>query len=97
MDKWEIYPGYDSDINEIPLNDIAIITLETPVNFTKFIQPVCLPKFDKIDIDSKEKIFSISGWGNTASGYVKKLPSQVLQFLAVEKVDHQGCEVSLNT
>ena len=94
VDKWDIYPGYVSDINGIPLNDIAIITLETPVNFTKFIQPICLPTLD--NINSKEEKFTISGWGNTAKGLERFRPSQVLQYLVVEKVDHQDCEVSLN-
>jgi len=94
VDKWDIYPGYVSDINGIPLNDIAIITLETPVNFTKFIQPICLPTLD--NINSKEEKFTISGWGNTATGLERFRPSQVLQYLVVEKVDHQDCEVSLN-
>ena len=93
--KWDIYPGFISDMNGVPLNDIAIVTLETPVNFTKFIQPLCLPSSDSLN--TKEEIFTISGWGNTAAGLVRARPAQVLQFLAVKIVDHQDCEETLNT
>ena len=77
-------------------HDIAILTLKTPVNFTKFIQPVCLPDDDNINSIDKEDLFTISGWGNTAAGPVKNSPAQVLQFLVVEKVEHQECVDTLN-
>ena len=96
VDKWDIYPGYVIDVNGVPLNDIAILTLKTPVNFTKFIQPVCLPDDDNINSIDKEDLFTISGWGNTAAGPVKDKPAQVLQFLAVQKVEHEDCVDTLN-
>ena len=94
--KWDVYPGYVANISGVPLNDIAILTLETPVNFTKFIQPVCLPDNDNTNSIDKEESFTISGWGNTAAGLVKVRPAQVLQFLVVEKVAHQDCVDTLN-
>ena len=93
--KWDVYPGYLVDSNSIPVNDIAILTLEIPVKFSKFVQPVCLPKLESLNM-KEEELFTISGWGNTAAGWVKERPAKVLQFLLVEKVEHQECNEILN-
>lgn len=45
-------------------HDIAILKLETPVKFTYFIQPICLP--DKENSESARPVnLTVTGWGRT--------------------------------
>lgn len=41
--EYEIHPLYDDNDYH---NDLAIITLPSPVNFTAAIRPICLPQYD---------------------------------------------------
>ncbi|XP_045450452.1 serine protease Hayan-like [Melitaea cinxia] len=43
--------------------DIALIELETTVNFTKYVHPACLNTKPAVDI--KNNIFTVTGWGET--------------------------------
>lgn len=43
--------------------DIALIELETTVNFTKYVHPACLNTKPAADI--KNNIFTVTGWGET--------------------------------
>ncbi|XP_031616447.1 serine protease easter-like isoform X2 [Contarinia nasturtii] len=50
-------------------NDIALLRLERPVNYTQWIKPICLPTND----DVADKNFAavpliVAGWGQTESG-----------------------------
>ena len=51
------YPGKGYDY------DIALLKLKTPINFTREVSPVCLPKKDVRD----GKICVATGWGKTQS------------------------------
>ena len=47
-------------------NDIAVVLLEKPVNYTEYIRPICLP-----ESDFKPSITAVcytSGWTTRASG-----------------------------
>lgn len=60
----KIHPNYNADSYE---NDIAIVRLATPVNFTyDNIHPICLPINDDIDLNGKYG--TITGWGVTNDG-----------------------------
>ena len=48
-------------------NDIALITLDSPVKFSSTISPVCLYDDEGVNHDSKEA-WAI-GWGNIRDGY----------------------------
>uniref|UniRef100_A0A8C9ATV1 Hepsin n=1 Tax=Prolemur simus TaxID=1328070 RepID=A0A8C9ATV1_PROSS len=44
-------------------NDIALVHLSSPLPFTEYIQPVCLPAAGQALVDGK--ICTVTGWGNT--------------------------------
>ncbi|KAM4619750.1 enteropeptidase [Polymixia lowei] len=70
--------------------DIAMIHLETPVNFTAYIQPVCLPPEEQ-DFEAGRKCF-IAGWGyDTEQGS----PADVLQEAQVPLVSRVQCQKQL--
>ncbi|KAJ8971991.1 hypothetical protein NQ314_000437, partial [Rhamnusium bicolor] len=45
-------------------HDIAILRLRKPVEFTKQIRPICLPK----TLDPSGKTGTVIGWGRTSEG-----------------------------
>lgn len=58
-----IHPNYNSDtIN----NDISLLQLESPVSFTRYIQPVCLAAPDSTFHTGTTSW--VTGWGNIGSG-----------------------------
>ena len=63
--------------------DVAILTLENPVDFTRFphIRPVCLPSPDDLDLQLTNRTGTATGWGRdwviyeeTTCGYTKGVP-----------------------
>lgn len=59
------YPEYDSRSNN-QYHDIALLRLRRNVEFTDFIQPICLPQpeiFKNINYDDIP--FTVAGWGKT--------------------------------
>uniref|UniRef100_A0A3Q3IQH3 Transmembrane serine protease 15 n=1 Tax=Monopterus albus TaxID=43700 RepID=A0A3Q3IQH3_MONAL len=70
--------------------DMAMMHLQQPINFTQWIQPLCLPAEGQ-DITAGTKCF-ISGWGQDAEqGY----PTNVLQEAEVPLVDQEQCQRQL--
>ncbi|XP_037722832.1 uncharacterized protein LOC119555492 isoform X3 [Drosophila subpulchrella] len=55
-------------------NDIALVVLKTPLKFSDYIQPICLP--DKKAELVQDRKCTISGWGSIKSGV--STPAQVL-------------------
>lgn len=47
-------------------NDIAVVLLKTPIRFSEYVQPVCLPSKNQVYQEGMN--CSISGWGSTQSG-----------------------------
>ncbi|XP_024128740.1 transmembrane protease serine 9 isoform X2 [Oryzias melastigma] len=80
------HPSYDSVTKE---NDIALLQLSSPVNFTSYISPVCLAS-------TGSTFFSgintwVTGWGNIASGVSLPAP-QTLQEVQVPIVGNRQCK-----
>ncbi|XP_060632261.2 uncharacterized protein [Anolis sagrei] len=71
-------------------NDVALMELDTPVAFSDYVQPACLPRIT----DEKTTYAScfISGWGTTSQNSVKT--SDVLQEAKVNILDVQKCNSS---
>jgi len=68
-------------------NDIAIVKLEQPIKFGKTAQPACLPSPGERLADGTKGL--VAGWGVLQEG--SKVPSVVLQQLALPIVNHQKC------
>lgn len=59
------------DFTWVPKNDIALLQMETPIQFTDYIQPICL--IDKDDIFTFASSCHASGFGHTSSNNPGKL------------------------
>ncbi|KAL6476707.1 hypothetical protein MHYP_G00152060 [Metynnis hypsauchen] len=58
-----IHPNYSSSTND---NDIALLRLNSSVNFTNYITPVCLAAAGSTFFNGT--LTWVTGWGNTATG-----------------------------
>ncbi|EFX78168.1 hypothetical protein DAPPUDRAFT_246537 [Daphnia pulex] len=71
----------------IPANDIAIVTLDAPVIFSKTVGPVCLPPAST-DPDQYSDLDAVAlGWGTAELGY----PSATLQQATVGMLPKYLC------
>ncbi|XP_075037377.1 serine protease 27-like [Mixophyes fleayi] len=71
------------------LGDISLIELATPVNYTTYILPVCLPT---ANVEFPMGLYCwVTGWGDTRSGV--SLPSpQTLQEATIPLIDMPTCD-----
>ncbi|KAM9020761.1 uncharacterized protein PRD47_004353 [Ara ararauna] len=71
-------------------NDIALLRLETPVNLTDYVVPICLPekRFAVYELSSI-KFSTVSGWGRLLDGGAT---SSVLMRVDLPRVKTQECE-----
>ncbi|KFP82185.1 Transmembrane protease serine 9, partial [Apaloderma vittatum] len=67
--------------------DVAVLELKSPVTFTKYIQPVCLP--DAAHHFPASKKCLISGWGYLREDFLVK--PEFLQKATVELLDQKLC------
>ncbi|XP_073670118.1 polyserase-2-like [Paramisgurnus dabryanus] len=80
------HPNYDSNTND---NDITLLHLSSPVVFTDYIKPVCLPSNDSTFYNGTSSW--VTGWGNI--GYGVSLPSpQTLQEVNVPVIGNRKCK-----
>ncbi|KAE8631039.1 hypothetical protein XENTR_v10001053 [Xenopus tropicalis] len=86
IEKIIIYEGYTSHNHR---NDIALLKLFTPLNFTSIIRPVCLPEASDIFPDGSSCY--ITGWGALTDG---GSASQVLQQAEVKIINSDTCSSS---
>ncbi|XP_048053049.1 polyserase-2 [Megalobrama amblycephala] len=79
-----IHPAYSRKTND---NDMALLRLSSPVNFTNYIQPVCLAAEGST---FNTETMWVTGWGTINSGV--PLPSpQILQEVDVPLVGNSKC------
>ncbi|EFX79659.1 hypothetical protein DAPPUDRAFT_104230 [Daphnia pulex] len=79
---------YHIDFNmETMVNDVAILTMDPPLNYSKAISPVCLPPA-KTDSDQFSKNAAIIGWGLLNSDGSKPV---VLQQATVKITKKEKC------
>uniref|UniRef100_A0A8C4VAQ4 Coagulation factor VII n=1 Tax=Falco tinnunculus TaxID=100819 RepID=A0A8C4VAQ4_FALTI len=71
-------------------NDIALLNLETPMNLTDYVVPICLPekRFAVYELSSI-KFSTVSGWGRLLDGGAT---SSVLMRVDLPRVKTQECE-----
>ncbi|XP_070135693.1 uncharacterized protein teq isoform X5 [Drosophila bipectinata] len=71
-------------------NDIALVVLKTPLRFSDYVQPICLP--DKNEKLVESRMCTISGWGSIKSGI--STPSQVLSSADLPILADHVCQQS---
>ncbi|KAK2859692.1 hypothetical protein Q5P01_004312 [Channa striata] len=96
---WLLTAAHYTNIDRVVINrqynrrtkqaDVAMMHLEQPVNFTQWIQPVCLSEGQ--NVTTGRKCF-IAGWGQDAEG---GSPPNVLQEAEVPLVDQVQCQDEL--
>ncbi|ENN83614.1 hypothetical protein YQE_00031, partial [Dendroctonus ponderosae] len=59
-----VHPDYNPKTHQ---NDIALIQISKPANFTTNVQPICLP-ISEMNDDLTGKFAVVSGWGLTEKG-----------------------------
>ena len=66
-------------------NDVAVLTLSSPVNYTSTISPVCLPpplpSNSQSQYDNYEA--AIVGWGTTSAGKCSSIVTAILNLIAI--------------
>lgn len=80
------HPNYDTQTVD---NDIALLRLETPAPFSKYIIPVCLPGREMAErvLHLNGTITVVSGWGRNDSGKY----SSALSVIKIPLVSHSIC------
>ncbi|XP_049628388.1 plasma kallikrein [Suncus etruscus] len=71
-------------------HDIALVKLETPLNYTEFQKPICLPSKD--DVNTIYSNCWVTGWGHTKE-YKGEVQS-ILQKASVPLVPNEECQKS---
>uniref|UniRef100_A0A8C4S8A3 Peptidase S1 domain-containing protein n=1 Tax=Erpetoichthys calabaricus TaxID=27687 RepID=A0A8C4S8A3_ERPCA len=82
-----IHPDY---INFDQGNDIALLQLDAPVNYTELILPVCLPTQNST-FSAQDNCW-VTGWGNIREGVLLPSPG-ILQQVKVPIVSNADCNV----
>ncbi|XP_077773294.1 serine protease 33-like [Podarcis muralis] len=85
-----LHPTYDSDSSR---GDIALVELKSPVSFTKYILPICLPETSAKF--SMEESCYVTGWGDIQPG-VELPPPLTLQEVKVPLIDREKCNSLFN-
>ncbi|PVD20786.1 hypothetical protein C0Q70_18947 [Pomacea canaliculata] len=86
VSKATVHPGYTTLANGALMNDVAVLTLATPLNFSNpCIAPVCLSPTYTVAAGGQK--CTVSGWGTTS--YQGSVSTQ-LQSVSIET--HQGSE-----
>ncbi|CAB1312996.1 unnamed protein product [Coregonus sp. 'balchen'] len=80
-----IHPAYNGSTKD---NDIALLKLSSPVNFTDYIFPVCLAASDSVFHSDTESW--VTGWGDANEGHPLP-PPQTLQEVEVPVVGNTQC------
>lgn len=82
--KVQVHENYNHASSD---SDIAILKLARPVEFTRFIRPICLPDHGQ-DLTPETQVL-VSGWGDTGNGNAQF--SDELQEVAVELRSNDEC------
>ncbi|KAG8547556.1 hypothetical protein GDO81_028040, partial [Engystomops pustulosus] len=71
------------------MGDIALVQLSSPINYTQYIQPVCLPDAS-VTFPCGMDCW-VTGWGDTSSGVNLPYP-ETLQKVMTPLIDHDTCD-----
>lgn len=83
------FQSYGDDIVFQGENDIALIRLSENVQFTKYIQPICLPfSVENYEAPTIETNFTVAGWGNRRFTF----NNEILEHLTIPFFPFDECE-----
>ncbi|XP_058823603.1 CLIP domain-containing serine protease B4-like [Topomyia yanbarensis] len=87
VSSYYIHEDYFQE-NGADYNDIALIRLSVPVNYTDYIRPICLPTTDELKkLPTEGKKMTVAGWGQTETGS----SSRYKKFLQIEAWENDRC------
>jgi len=86
--EFHIHPQFNQD--DVPVYDISLAKLKTPVQFTDHISPVCLPKLNENLPNPGTPIF-LTGWGRTINSNQAPV-APTLKQVSVPMVSKQNCQ-----
>ncbi|XP_077130091.1 transmembrane protease serine 9-like [Ranitomeya variabilis] len=81
-----VYPSYSTTTNT---GDLALVKLSSPVNYTNYILPICLPTAS-VTFPCGMDCW-VTGWGDTASGVSLTSPL-TLQKVMIPLIDYSTCD-----
>ncbi|XP_073403334.1 serine protease 27-like [Dendrobates tinctorius] len=81
-----VYSSYSTTTNQ---GDIALVKLSSPVNYTNYILPICLPSAS-VTFPCGMDCW-VTGWGDTASG-VRLTSPLTLQKVMIPLIDYGTCD-----
>ncbi|XP_035852451.1 chymotrypsin-like protease CTRL-1 isoform X2 [Sander lucioperca] len=84
-----INPNYDPNTNN---NDVSLLRLSSPVNFTNYISPVCLAAAGSTYPDGTT--CWVTGWGTISSSGISLPFPQTLQEVSVPLVSNTQCNAA---
>ncbi|KAM9425864.1 serine protease 27-like [Pholidichthys leucotaenia] len=86
VDQIILHPNYNNYSSD---NDIALVRLSSPVEFTEYIRPVCLAERDSV-FNSGTKSW-VTGWGEVKEGEFLPFP-ETLQEVEVQVMGIRQCK-----
>lgn len=87
-----LHPGYSKSQNDVALNDVALIQLDSPVTMSDCVGTVCLPGADD-DVAAKTSC-EITGWGSLRRSGASP---DILQEATVSIVSNHDCVTKSHT
>jgi len=79
-----IHPGWDASTLS---NDLALIVLPSPVEFTDYISPICLP--DAGDVVDAGNLLTVVGWGKPSDSAGGVSPT--MRYVEVPVISNEEC------
>ncbi|XP_030380373.1 uncharacterized protein LOC115628426 [Scaptodrosophila lebanonensis] len=86
IERWYVHEKFRDQTHMN--NDIAVVVLKSPVKFSDYIQPICLP--DRGAYHQANRNCTISGWGSIKSGV--STPSHILRSAQLPILPDETCK-----
>ncbi|KAM5165120.1 vitamin K-dependent protein C [Mantella aurantiaca] len=86
--KFIIHPKFDqSNID----NDIALLRLDQPAVYTKYVLPICLPSYGlaETNLTVEGTVTIVTGWGNQDQNLRNR--TLILSYIQIPVVSHNNC------
>ncbi|KAG2463268.1 PROC protein, partial [Polypterus senegalus] len=89
-----VHPNYTEKIED---NDIALLRLEHPVPFTKYIIPICLPPQPLAEnvLNNEGTNVEVTGWGKQHEN--AKNQSSALRYIKIRLASHEQCSTLMTS